>query len=118
MLGVHSSLYDQESYPSKCYDPQYSQESDYDPQHSKESNYVPQRFQESLHQLNAHQLMKNLSSKEYAELTNESVPLMTNMQSTNTQRKKVITTQAHPTSEPKKSSTHSIISTQLYNNCL
>ena len=64
MLGVHSSLYDQESYPSKYYDPQYSQDSDYDPQHSKESDYVPQRSQESLHQLNAQQLMKKLPSKE------------------------------------------------------
>ena len=45
MLGVHSSLYDQESYPSKYYDPQYSQESDYDPPYAKESDYVPQRSQ-------------------------------------------------------------------------
>ena len=118
MLGVHSSLYDQESYPSNYYDPQYSQESDYDLPHSKESDYVPQPSQESLHQLNARRLIKKLSSKEYVELTNESVPLMTNMHSTNTQRKKVITTQAHPPSEPKGSSTHLINSIQHYNKWL
>ena len=62
--------------------------------------------------------MKKLSSNEYAELNNESEPLMTNMHSTNTQRKKVITTQAQPTSEPKRSCIHSINSIQFHKNWL
>ena len=68
----------------------------------------------NLYQLNAQQLMKKLSSRTHYK----SAPLMTNMYSTNTQRRKVITTQAYTSSESKKSSIHSINSTQFHNNWL